>query len=349
MTIVLTLWAGLAGAGDPPSPYCVPCGQWAGIYPTVLLPWAGCGEVDEPALEAQLRYQMCGGVSGLLVLGSVGEGEQASQAARARVLAVTGRVVGGQVPWIVGIHTCDPACAIAQATEAKAAGAAAVLVKYKGRPRASGCEVLDFFQQLTASVDLPVFYYHYPADTGLRLSACEVGRIVQLPRMAGAKISTFDLREFRAIRQCGGADRTYLIGSALSLTQFLEAGGHGAMCPEAAILPDVAAGAYRQWMVGCHDEARRRQKDLFVLAPLLVRGPSTEQLARRRLMVSQDFEIPLRVRDSEPQARLKATLCGIGVPTSRRVSCGLTPMRMIDEPVVDIVVRKLGRRYGLTP
>lgn len=324
---------------------CEPPHPLSGIYPTILIPWTCSCEVDEAALEAQLRHTIAGGVQGVLILGSIGEGEQASPIARAQMLAATSRVVGGTVPIIVGIHTCDSSVALTQMHEAKAAGATAVLVKFKGCPKACGTQVLDFFQQLAGAGVLPILYYHYPSDTGLKLTPCEIGRIVQLPGVVGAKISTFDLREFRGIRACGGPDRVYLAGSALMLTQFLEAGGNGAMCPEAVLLPERAVCAFQKWQHGCRSQARQVQKEIFVVAPLLVKGPSTEFAARSRVMLTQDFELPMYVRDSEPQARLKATLNGIGVPTSSRVSCGLTPLRRIDQPVVDIVAAKIRRRF----
>src|SRR2546423_2835464 len=177
---------------------CPCCQPWAGVYPTVLTPWNCDCTVDEASLEAQLRYEIAGGVHGVLVLGSLGEGERASAEARAQVLAVTARTVAGCVPFVVGIHTCDVECAKAQLLQAKEAGAAAVLVKYKGCPHASGCQVLAFFQALSDCGALPIFYYHYPTDTGLKLSPAEVAAIVQLPNVARAKISTLDLREFEA-------------------------------------------------------------------------------------------------------------------------------------------------------
>ncbi|HEX4592473.1 MAG TPA: dihydrodipicolinate synthase family protein, partial [Gemmataceae bacterium] len=131
---------------------CTPgncCQPWAGVYPTVLTPWNCDCTVDEASLEAQLRYELAGGVQGVLVLGSLGEGERASAEARAQVLAFTARTVKDCVPFVVGIHTCDVECAKIQLLQAKEAGAAAVLVKYKGNPHASACQVLAFYQELS--------------------------------------------------------------------------------------------------------------------------------------------------------------------------------------------------------
>jgi 4-hydroxy-tetrahydrodipicolinate synthase len=320
------------------------CHSWAGVYPTVLTPWTCDCNVDEASLEAQLRYEIAGGVQGVLVLGSLGEGEKASPQARAQVLAATARTVAGCVPFIVGIHTCDVECAKSQLLEAKATGAAAVLIKYKGNPNASGCQVLAFFQELSDLNALPILYYHYPSDTGLRLTPADIAAIVCLPNVAGAKISTLDLGEFERIAAAARCcDKTYLTGTALNLTQFMEAGGHGAMCPEAVLLPAKTECAYRIWCECRHDAAREAQKELFVLSPVL-RGGGLEMTARKKVMFTQNHDIRLPMHDYQPQARLKATLNCLGVPTSSKVSCPLPDLNRRDQMIVDEACHKIHER-----
>jgi dihydrodipicolinate synthase/N-acetylneuraminate lyase len=281
----------------------------------------------------------------VVLLGSIGEGEYATPEVRAQMLRTTARVVNGCVPIIVGIHTCDIELAKAQLLQAKELGASAVLVKYKGHPRASGCQVLAFYQDLSDLAVLPVFYYHYPSDTGLRLTAAEVARVVKLPGVVGAKISTLDLGEFEAIADAArGCGKAYFTGTALNLTQFLDAGGHGAMCAEAALLPNETVCAYRAYCQGRRDAARDAQKELFVLAPLLRGGPATERAARKKVMVSQDLGLRLPLQDHQPQARLKAALDGLGVPTSGRVSPPLPGLSAHDRALVDRAVAKIRRR-----
>ncbi len=330
------------GAG----PSCACAQPWAGIYPLVLLPFGCDCQVDEASLEAQLRYQLAGGVSGVLVLGSIGEGEYATPEVREQMIRTSVRVVNGCVPVVVGIHTCDSELAKAQLLQARDLGANAVLVKYKGNPKASGCQVLTFYQGLSDLAVLPIFYYHYPSDTGLKLSPEQIARVVRLPGVVGAKISTLDPDEFRDIAaRTRGCGKVYLSGTALNLTQFLDAGGHGAMCPEAALLPGPTVCAYRRYCEGKHAAAREAQKELFVLAPLLRGGLTTERTARKKVMVSQDLGLRLPLQDSEPQARLKATLNDLGVPTSTRVSCPLPGLSRHDRALVDRTVTQIRERH----
>ena len=230
--------ASLLAAGKP----CASCGccqPWAGVYPTVLTPWNCDCTVDEASLEAQLRYEVAGGVHGVLVLGSLGEGERASAEARAQVLAVTARTVTGCVPFVVGIHTCDVECAKPQMLQAKEAGAAAVLVKYKGNPHASGCQVLAFYQELSdlrraADPLLPLPHRHRAEAVAGR----DRRHRQAAERHRGENLDARPARvrgDRRATTKCCG--KVYLTGTALNLTQFMDAGGHGAMCPEAVLLP----------------------------------------------------------------------------------------------------------------
>src|SRR4029077_19622469 len=102
--------------------------------------------------------------------------------------------------------------------------------------------------------------------------------VLSLPNVVGAKESTLDLKEVQAhINGVAGQGKVFLSGTALNLTQFRGIGGHGAMCPEAALLPLDAVAAYENaYEVGDRKSARRQQRDLFVLAPLLKGGLITE-------------------------------------------------------------------------
>jgi 4-hydroxy-tetrahydrodipicolinate synthase len=329
-----------------PTGSCGCCQTWAGVYPTVLTPWNCDCTVDEASLEGQLRYEIAGGVNGVLVLGSLGEGERALAEARAQVLAVTARVTKDCVPFFVGIHTCNVDCAKTQMLQAKEAGAAAVLVKYKGNPHASACQVLAFYRELSDLGVLPILYYHYPSDTELKLTPAEIANIVRLPNVIGAKISTLDLREFEAIaRYTKCCDKVYLAGTALNMTQFLEAGGNGAMCPEAVLLPAKVVCVQQLWCAGRHSAARDAQEELFVLSPILRGGITTERTARKKVMKSQDWDIRLPMQDTQPQARLKATLNGLCVPTPVKVSCPLPGLTAHDERLVEQAVAKIRERH----
>lgn len=304
----------------PPAPVR-PCGcvqGWGGIYPTVLSPWTCEGTVDVQALAAELAYQLNGGVHGLLLLGTIGEGEYATMDDRAAIISTAVAVNQGRVPIVAGIHTSDPATALTQIQQAKALGAHAVLVKYAGSPGAPYPVVHCFYKALADANILPVFYYHFPSNTGLKLTSAEVAAILKLPNMVGIKESTLNLHEVEDhIRLTRGCGRVFLSGTALNLTQFLSVGGHGAMCPEAALLPEKTVCAFElMYCRGLRKEARAVQKELFELTPVLRGRFARPGAARVMMMSAQDHKMPQPMgRDPSP-ADLKAALQQKGIPIS---------------------------------
>ena len=317
-----------------------PC-AWAGIYPTVVTPFS-CDGIDVASLEAQLRHELAGGVHGLLVLGTIGEGEYANEAERAEVIRTAVRVAAGCKPVVAGIHTCDLGVAQSQLHQARQLGAAAVLVKYAGNPRACPGEVLGFMAALSDMKALPIFYYHYPSQTGLKLSARDVADILLLPGVVGIKESTLNLREVEEhLRLTRGHGKCFLSGTALNLTQFMKLGGHGAMCPEAVLRPGSVVQAWEAAQAGRWREARAIQRTLFEMLPIL-RGRSTSTLMTRTIfMAAQDHRVPLPMGSDHPQARLKYALNCLGVPTPTAVKCPLPPLSSKDKREVRRAVAQL--------
>ncbi len=323
------------------APCAAPC-AWAGIYPTVLAPFCAHGGINIPSLEQQLRYELSGGVHGLLVLGTIGEGQYATWEERAQLIATSVRVAGPGIPVVVGIHTCNLEVARAQLMQAKELGAAAVLVKYIGQPGAPAPYVLGFINALAEMHVLPIIYYHYPSQTGLKLTPAEVAAILSLPGVIGIKESTLNLREMQAhVCLTRGQGKIFLSGTALNLTQFLEAGGHGAMCPEAVLLPGPTVRAYSAYVQGHPEEARNIQKQLFAITPILRTRSTSPALARAVLMTAQDHQIAVPIGRDHPQARLKAALNCLGIPTPTLVKCPLPPLTPREQRRVQEAVARL--------
>lgn len=327
--------------GDP-APECCLRG---GIFPTVVAPYCCDTGIDVAALEKQLHYQLAGGVHGLLVLGTIGEGQYLSMEERAVVITTAVRVAGGKVPVVVGVHTCDVAVALAQIEQARALGAKAVLVKYYGNPGASEGTVIAFFTTLAHQGVLPLLYYHFPAEEGgVDLSPRAVAAILGLPGVIGIKESTLNLRDVQAhVRLTCGQGKLFFSGTALNLTQFMDLGGHGAMCPEAVLLPGPTVGAYAAYVEGRTREARRIQGKLFLMTPILSDRALPPALVRAALMGAEDLKLPIDMRAGFPQARLKAALTYMGVPTPTYARPPLPPLTPREDVRVKRTVERLQR------
>jgi 4-hydroxy-tetrahydrodipicolinate synthase len=76
--------------------------EWKGVWPIMPTPLTDDEEVDEEGLRRVINYVIEGGVHGLWMLGSRGEGPNLSPRIHCRVLEVTKDEVRGRVPIITG-------------------------------------------------------------------------------------------------------------------------------------------------------------------------------------------------------------------------------------------------------
>src|SRR5437899_7918271 len=99
-----------------------------GIVPPMITPLRARDELDVPGLERLIERILAGGVSGLFILGTTGEGPSLSYVLRRELIERTCRLVHGRVPVLVGITDTAFAESISLARNAASAGAEAVVV-----------------------------------------------------------------------------------------------------------------------------------------------------------------------------------------------------------------------------
>jgi dihydrodipicolinate synthase/N-acetylneuraminate lyase len=348
---LLLLLAGLIARRLHAQESVTPSHPWAGIYATLVTPYRGTnGGIDTAALEREIDHVLRGKVQGLVILDSYGEGEYATPEERAQVMNTTVRRVFPKAPVIVGIQGRDLATAKQQATQARNAGASAVLVQFQANAPITEQQLYDFMRGLSDQNALPIFYDHCPARSGvdltavqIALTAVQIAHILALPNVAGIREGTINLNEVEEHqRVCKQLNKVFFSATALNLTQFMATGGQGAMCPEAALLPAPCEKEYQACAAGRHEEARSIQDELFTVAPILHNGPTTPTvLQRMAYIVSQDYRVLMPSGQEQPQAQMKAALNCMGVQMQPLVKIQLAKLTGGDLECVKATVREI--------
>src|SRR5947209_4451137 len=80
---------------------------WRGIIPPMVTPLRDRDALDVAGLERLVEHLLAGGVHGIFILGSTGEGPSLSHRLRQELIQRTCRLVAGRAPVMVGIT--DPA------------------------------------------------------------------------------------------------------------------------------------------------------------------------------------------------------------------------------------------------
>ena len=99
-----------------------------GIVPPLVTPLRDRDELDVPGLEKLVEHVLSGGVAGLFILGTTGEGPSLSYRLRGELVARVCRQVSGRVPVLVGITDTAFAESVNLARTAEKCGADAVVV-----------------------------------------------------------------------------------------------------------------------------------------------------------------------------------------------------------------------------
>lgn len=313
-----------------------------GVIPTVLTPYDESEQIDDVALRAQVQYLLEAGVHGLLLMGSFGECPYLNDEDREIVIRTCVETAGSSLPILVGITAQSTFVAAEQMRQARRLGASAVMVCLPQYFKLNFDDVKRHYLRLSEMNLLPIFYYHYPAVTGLDLKPNQIAELLTLPNVIGIKESTFDtLAIKRHISLTEEQSRIYLSGSELNFMQFMDLGGHGAVGAAALIMPRTAVAMVEAYQAGDRIKARELQSLLFETMPLAKRTGAPIALIRKAFLLAlrQGLDVPLDIQPT--QARLKAALARRGVPIKPFTRSPLPPLTPEDEQAVEQAMKRI--------
>jgi 4-hydroxy-tetrahydrodipicolinate synthase len=247
-----------------------------GIIVPMITPLASADELDVPGLERLVHRLLSGGVHGLFLLGTCGEGPSLSSRLQRELVDRVCRQVGGRIPVLVGVTDSSPVQSTALARHAADAGADAVVIAPPFYFSLEQRDLLAYVEDQVAKSPLPVMLYNMPGLTKVAFEPDTVRRLMDRPRVIGLKDSSGDLDYFRRVRELtlGRGDWTMLMGPEHLLAEAIELGGEGGVSGGANVLPQLYVQLYEAARAGFADEAAAFESDAALLGHIyLVDAP----------------------------------------------------------------------------
>src|SRR5712664_2282668 len=102
--------------------------SWSGVYPAATTQFTTTLEVDLPATQTVQAALLHDGVHGLVLMGTVGEGNSLTAEEKRRVLKRAAEFAAGNVPVIAGVSEFTTATAVSFVRDAEALGASGFMV-----------------------------------------------------------------------------------------------------------------------------------------------------------------------------------------------------------------------------
>ena len=157
--------------------------------------------LDRAGLERLLEHILAGGVHGLFILGTTGEGPSLSYRLRRELIDQVCRQVAGRVPVLVGITDTAYVESLNLARHAAEAGVAAVVLAPpyympEGQP-----ELREYLGHLVPELPLPLYLYNMPPLTKVPFALDTVEWAMEQAGIVGMKDSSGDMGYFHAVLQ----------------------------------------------------------------------------------------------------------------------------------------------------
>lgn len=239
--------------------------QLKGIIPPMVTPLRSQKEIDSEGLACLVDYIVGGGVHGLFVLGTTGEGPYLPSSLRADLVRRVCRQVNKRVPVFVGITDTVVSESVALAHFAQEQGAAAVVIAPPYYLPMGQGELVEYMERLVPQLPLPVVLYNIPSCTKMMMEPETVRRIAELPGVIGLKDSSADMLYFQKIQWMfrDNPDFQILIGPEELLAESLLLGAAGGICGGANLFPRLYVDLYHAALSS--DLQRVRQLHRMVL------------------------------------------------------------------------------------
>jgi 4-hydroxy-tetrahydrodipicolinate synthase len=239
--------------------------KYSGIIPPVVTPLSGRDTLDVAGLERLIEHILDGGVHGLFILGTTGEGPGLSYRLRKELIERTCRQVKGRVPVLVGITDTAFQESLNVARWSAGAGADSLVVAPPYYLPESQPELQEYLDHLVPSLPLPLFLYNMPALTKVVMEPETVRRAMDEPRIIGLKDSSCSMIHLHRILSLlpHRPDWPVLVGPEEMLADAVLAGAHGGVNGGANIFPKLYVKLYEA--AKSADMARVRELHALVM------------------------------------------------------------------------------------
>ena len=286
-----------------------------GCGTALVTPFKG-NRIDFDALEALIDWQLDSGVNAIAVLGTTGEPATVTDSERSAIIECAAARCAHRAPLLVGAGSNDTRRAIAQAIEAARLGADALLVVTPYYNRASRQGLIEHFNAVADSVELPIIMYNVPSRTGVNLDADIVAELAKHPNLCAVKEASGSLRQMTDLAAACGDGVAVYCGNDDQVVPAMALGARGVISVAANVIPGEMHALALDWLKG---DAKKSLDAQLKYLPLIRRlfdevGPIPVKAALSMMgRVDNTLRLPLCPLDGERQDRLRREMKRLGL------------------------------------
>ena len=230
--------------------------NWFGVMPAMTTPFDSKLAVNHSFLAEHATWLLENGCTGLVMLGSLGEGATLEHAEKVDILKTAVRASTGKTPVVAAISSLSTANAIKLAKEAEAAGCQGLMVLPPYVYASDWREMKQHVATVIGATSLSCMLYNNPVAYKTDFLPEQIAELAsEFPNLAAVKESSGDVRRVAAIRELLDARLNIFVGVDDVLVEAVNAGATGWIAGLVNAFPAESVELFNLARAGKHDEA----------------------------------------------------------------------------------------------
>ena len=199
-----------------------PAEKFAGLYPALLTPFDACDRVNPEALAKLVEFNIRRGADGFYVAGSTAEVFMLTPEERRLVYRTVAEAAGGRVRLIAHIGAISTADTVAYGEFAASLGYDAISAVAPFYYKFGFGQIKEHYFAVQRAVGLPMLVYNFPGNSGVNLTADQIGEFLSDDGFIGMKHTSSDYFALQTVKSrypgkviYNGYDEMFLCGLAM--------------------------------------------------------------------------------------------------------------------------------------
>lgn len=215
--------------------------------------------VDYDKLGELLEWQIENSTDAIIICGTTGESSTMTDSERKTVIDFTVKKVNSRVPVIAGTGSNNTSYAIELSKYAEEVGVDGILVVTPYYNKTSQKGIIEHYEAIANSVNVPIILYNVPGRTGVNLLPQTVVELSKIKNIKAIKEASGDISQVAEVVRLCSEDFYIYSGNDDMTVPVLSLGGKGVISVVANILPSDTHNMVMEYLKGNMIEARKLQ------------------------------------------------------------------------------------------
>jgi 4-hydroxy-tetrahydrodipicolinate synthase len=231
----------------------------SGIIVALVTPLNEDESIDVPSLRRLLDWVAAGGVKGVFLAGTIGEGMALRDEVRQTLFCEAASHAKGRMAILANVSDTGTLRAVDAARAAERAGVDVLVATARvGFPQRQKAETRRHIEAIATATALPVWFYENPGTTGVTSDFDALRDLASIPKVKGIKFSSPDRELFaRCVRELPGLPVT--TGNVEDIAYAGAIGAFGAVSGIGSLVPALCVRVFEAARAGRPAEAEKLQ------------------------------------------------------------------------------------------